>query len=74
MPGSIGAWLRRLVPITPGQAHRTARLAHELASHEQTRGAAAEGRVLPDQAQVIVAAVDEFDPTHRDLAEKTPHQ
>ncbi|WP_340537089.1 HNH endonuclease signature motif containing protein [Nocardioides sp. GXZ039] len=75
LPGSIGArstsaWLRRLVPITPGQAHRTARLGHELATHEQTRQAAAEGRVLPDQAQVIVAAVDELDPEHRDLAEK----
>ncbi|WP_340538129.1 HNH endonuclease signature motif containing protein [Nocardioides sp. GXZ039] len=75
LPGSIGArsvsaWLRRLVPITPGRAHRTTRLAHELATHEQTRVAAAEGRVLPDQAAVIVAAVDELDPVHRDLAEK----
>ncbi|WP_340539839.1 DUF222 domain-containing protein, partial [Nocardioides sp. GXZ039] len=75
LPGSIGArsvsaWLRRLVPITPGQAHRTTRFAHELATHDQTRVAAAEGRVLPDQAAVIVAAVDELDPVHRDLAEK----
>ncbi|WP_340540532.1 HNH endonuclease signature motif containing protein [Nocardioides sp. GXZ039] len=75
LPGTIGArsvstWLRRLVPITPGHAHRTTRLAHELATYEQTRIAAAEGRVLPDQAAVIVAAVDELDPEHRDLAEK----
>ena len=57
---STAAWLRSQVRVTPRQAKRAVGLAKALDSgrYPATRGALAAGELMPDQAQVIVAAVD----------------
>ena len=77
LPGAIGArslaqWLSRTTRLTAGEAGRRTRLATALAGHDQTRDAVAAGDVLPEQATVITAAVDDLDAGHvaaRDAAE-----
>ena len=65
---STANWLAHATKMTRKQAHRRSRLAHALGSdlHEPVRVAMAEGRLLVDQAEVIVKAVhelpDELDP------------
>ena len=57
---STAAWLRGQVPMTPRQARRSVELARALDSgrYAATAAALAAGELLPEQAQVIVAAVD----------------
>src|SRR4051812_46480619 len=57
---STAAWLRGQVPVTPHQARRAVGLAKALQDgrHPATAAAMAAGELLPDQARVIVGAVD----------------
>ena len=57
---STAAWLRSLVPFTGPAATREVRLAAALGRevHEPVATALAAGRVLAEQAEVVVAAVD----------------
>jgi hypothetical protein len=57
---STAAWLRSVVPVTGPGAVRDVKLASALGrdAHVPTAQALAEGRVLAEQAPVIVAAVD----------------
>jgi Domain of unknown function (DUF222) len=57
---STAAWLRSRIPLTAAGATRDVALAATLdrTSHCATAGALAHGRVLPEQAQVIVKAID----------------
>jgi hypothetical protein len=57
---STAAWLRTLIPLTGPGAVRDVKLATALTRevHAPAAEALAEGRVLPDQAPVIVAAID----------------
>ena len=57
---STAAWLRGQVPMTPRQARRSVEIASALDSgrYAATTAALAAGELLPDQVQVIVAAVD----------------
>ncbi|WP_137292944.1 HNH endonuclease signature motif containing protein [Nocardioides dongxiaopingii] len=69
LPGSIGArslaaWLARVTRVTGAEASRKARLAGDLAAHQATRVAMAEGHVHGEQAKVIAAAVDDLDGDH----------
>ncbi len=64
--GSIGArsvsqWLARATRMTRGEANRRCKLATSLDAHPQTRQAVAAGQVLPEQAAVITAALDDLD-------------
>lgn len=52
------AWWAHATRQTRAEAHRKIRLAGDLASHEPVRTDLACGEILPDQAQVIVRAVD----------------
>ena len=57
---STAAWLRSRLPVTASAAARDLRLARALDSerHAPTAAALASGVVLPDQAAVVVEAVD----------------
>ena len=57
---STAAWWAHRTRITRGEAHRKVKLAEALDTdqHEPVREALAAGRVLADQAGVIVQAVD----------------
>jgi hypothetical protein len=78
LPGQLGArstavWLARTTRMTRGEANRRCGLAKTLAKHDQTRDAMVRGDVLPEQATVITAAVDDLDDDlapEREVAEK----
>ncbi len=62
---STAAWLRSRVPVTGPGATREVALATALDQevHASTAAATARGRVLADQAQVIVGAIDALPPS-----------
>ena len=69
LPASIGAkstavWMARTTHLTQGEAQRRTRLATALSAHDQTRVAVAAGAVLPEQATVIAAAIDDLGDDH----------
>jgi len=55
---STATWWAHATRATRAEAHRSLRLATALGAHEATAEALGAGRVLPDQAAVIVDAVD----------------
>ncbi|MCZ4501198.1 MAG: nuclease, partial [Marmoricola sp.] len=67
---SFATWLARATVMTKRDAHRKVHLAAAIASHDLTRDALSRGEVLPEQARVIAAAVDELPAAHRDLCEE----
>src|SRR4051794_16902620 len=62
---STAGWLRSRLPLTAPATARDVRLALALdaEAHAATAAALAAGTVLPDQAAVIIAAVDELPPS-----------
>ena len=79
LPGQTGAtstanWLAHHATLTKPAAHRAARLAAALESHEPTRTALVAGQVHVEQAEVITHAVDQLpdglDPDLVDQAER----
>jgi hypothetical protein len=57
---STGAWLAAQTRLTRAEAHRTVGLGRDLDTHPLTRDALAAGRINPDQARVIIGAVDDL--------------
>ena len=57
---STANWLAHRAKLSRPAAHRAVHLAHGLDAHEQTRVAMAEGKVQPEQAHVIVRALDDL--------------
>jgi len=55
---STASWWAHATRLDRPAAHRKARLAAGLAAHEPTRAAMTAGMVLPEQAQVIIDAVE----------------
>jgi hypothetical protein len=62
---STAAWLRSRLPMTAPAATRDVRLAKALDDerHAQTAAALASGSLLPDQATVVVEAIDALPPS-----------
>ena len=57
---STADWLAHRTRVTKGAAHGVVRLLAGLNAHPPLREALAEGAVLPEQARVILRAVDEL--------------
>ncbi|MFC5177226.1 hypothetical protein [Nocardioides taihuensis] len=71
---TTGGWWAVATNQTRAVAHRRVKLAVALdGEHEPVGDALAEGRVLPEQAQVIVDAVDALSPVLVDPASGTRH-
>ena len=66
---STANWWSHTTRQTRNEAHRKIRLAHALDAHEPVRAAMARGEVLPDQAQMIIDAVQAL-PAMGEQAEK----
>lgn len=64
---STANWVAHQTKHTRTEAHRRMRLARDLDQHDATSTALAQGRVLPEQAQVILDAVAEVGTIPEDL-------